>query len=136
MEIPVELARILITETADQQIIVLRETDGDRSFPIVIGFFEATAIDRGVKRIRTPRPMTHDLAASTIEKMGGRLQKIVVTSLVDHTFFAKLVIEVNGEIIEVDSRPSDAIAIAVTQELPIFVDEEVLGQVCAGPPDE
>lgn len=128
--IQMELKRIMITETSDQQVIVLKEKDGVREFPILIGIYEATAIDRSVKDIETPRPLTHDLLSSVVGHLGGRLERIVVNELRDSTFFAKLVIARNGESIEVDSRPSDAIALAVHEKAPIFVDEEVVEAVC------
>ena len=128
--VEMELSRILITETSEGQIIVLREKDGNRSFPIVIGYFEAAAIDRHVKEIHTPRPLTHDLLRSVITDMGGTLERIVITSLANETFYAELVISRDGKTITVDSRPSDAIALAVLEGSPIFVEESVLDQVC------
>jgi len=125
-----DLARIIINETTDQQIIVLKERMGDRQFPIVIGINEALSIDRRVKGIKTPRPMTHDLMASIIEAMDGQLEKIVVNDLRDHTFYAKLVIRHNGRLLEIDSRPSDAIALGVGSDTPIYVEEHVLQEVC------
>jgi bifunctional DNase/RNase len=109
---------------------MLKEVDGTRSFPIVIGIFEATSIDRRVKGMPSPRPLTHDLVASVIDNMGGELQDIVISELRDHTYFAKLRIRSNGELIEVDSRPSDAIALSVTAKVPIYVAEDVLNEVC------
>ena len=124
-----ELTRIIINETSDSHIIFLKEVDGDRMFPIVIGFFEASSIDRRVKNQPTQRPLTHDLLASTIELLGGELQDIYISELRDHTYFAKLRIRHEGELIEVDSRPSDAIAVAVTVDVPIYVSEDVLNEV-------
>jgi len=125
-----ELKRIIISEVHEQQIIVLREVDGERSFPIVIGIFEATSIDRRVKGMPSPRPLTHDLVASVIENMGGELRDIYISELRDHTYYAKLRIRIDGEMVEVDSRPSDAIALAVTAKVPIYVAEDVLDEVC------
>ena len=121
-----ELTRIIISENNEQQIIYLKEVDGERTFPIVIGIFEATSIDRRVKGASAPRPLTHDLLANTIDLLGGELQDIYISELRDHTYFAKLRIKHEGELIEVDSRPSDAIAVAVTVDVPIFVAEEVI----------
>ena len=129
MEVRMDLARIVISDTSEQQIIVLKETEGERQFPIVIGVTEALAIDRRVKGIVTPRPLTHDLLASVISHLGGELERIVVNDLRDHTFYAKLIIRRNGELIEVDARPSDAIALGVANETPIYVAESVLRQV-------
>jgi bifunctional DNase/RNase len=124
--VQMELKRIIISEVHDQQVIMLKEAEGDRSFPIVIGIFEATSIDRRVKGMPSPRPLTHDLVASVIESMGGELQDIFISELREHTYYAKLRIRSNGELIEVDCRPSDAIALAVTAKVPIYVNEDVI----------
>lgn len=129
MEIPVELCQILINETVNQQIVVLREKEGERSFPIVIGLPEVIAIDRRLKGEMLPRPMTHDLLAGVIEQMGGQLLKVVINDLQDHTFYARLHIRVRGEVVEVDSRPSDAIALSAGMDVPLFVDERVFDQL-------
>lgn len=129
MEVRMELARIVISDTNDQQIIVLRERAGSRQFPIVIGLNEASAIERRVKNIQTPRPLTHDLLANVIHELNGELEKIVIHDLRDHTFFAKLVIRQSGQLHELDSRPSDAIALGVAADTPIYVEESVLRQV-------
>jgi uncharacterized protein len=125
-----ELKRIIISEIHEQQVIMLKEVDGDRSFSIMIGIFEATSIDRRVKRLPSPRPLTHDLVTGVIDNLGGELRDIFISELKDHTYFAKLRIRQNGEMVEVDSRPSDAIALAVTASVPIYVSEEVLEEVC------
>ncbi|MEO6811033.1 MAG: bifunctional nuclease family protein [Isosphaeraceae bacterium] len=129
MAVQMELTRIIISDNNEQQIVYLKEVDGDRTFPIVIGFFEATSIDRRVRGQSTPRPLTHDLLAATIEALGGELQDIYISELRDHTYFAKLRIKHDGEIVEIDSRPSDAIALAVTAEASIFVSEDVIDEV-------
>jgi bifunctional DNase/RNase len=127
-----ELKRIIISEVHDQQVIMLKEVEGDRSFPIVIGIFEATSIDRRVKKLPSPRPLTHDLVTSVIDNLGGELRDVFISELRDHTYFAKLRIRINGEMVEVDSRPSDAVALAVTASVPIYVAEDVLEEVCGG----
>ncbi len=129
LAVQMELTRIIISENNEQQIIFLKEVEGTRTFPIVIGIFEATSIDRRVKEMPAPRPLTHDLLASTIELLGGELQDIYISELRDHTYYAKLRIRHDGELIEVDSRPSDAIAVAVTVDVPIFVSEDVLNEL-------
>jgi bifunctional DNase/RNase len=123
-----ELSRIIINENSDQHIIFLREVDGERTFPIVIGIFEATSIDRRVKNQPTVRPLTHDLLANTIDAMGGELQDISISELRSHTYYAKLRIRRDGELIEVDSRPSDAIALAVAVDVPIYVAEDIIDE--------
>ncbi|MCP4364043.1 MAG: bifunctional nuclease family protein [Planctomycetes bacterium] len=130
--VKMELARIMISETSDHQVIVLKESDGQRSFPIVIGLHEAWAIDRAVKEIPTPRPLTHDLVNSVIEELGAGLTQIIINDLRNNTFYAKLLVNKNGDkgLVEIDSRPSDAIAIAMQRKTPIFVEEKVLEEVC------
>ena len=128
MPVQMELKRIIISEVHEQQVILLREVEGERSFHIMIGIFEATSIDRRVKGTPSPRPLTHDLVASVIEHMGGELRDIYISELRDHTYYAKLRIRYEGELVEVDCRPSDAIALAVTAKVPIFVSEDVLGE--------
>jgi len=125
MEIQAELSRILINETSDQQIIVLKERNGNRSFPIVIGIVEIFAIDRRLKGKKPPRPMTHDLLASIIEQLGAKIDKIVINDLSNHTFYAQIHLSMNGEITKIDSRPSDAIALGVAAETPIYVADHV-----------
>jgi bifunctional DNase/RNase len=128
--VEVELARIVINETSDQQLIFLKEKGGERWFPIVIGVFEAIEINRKITDIRTPRPMTHDLLRNMLVELGGHVDRVVVDALKDATFFAKLHVTQNGgREHRIDSRPSDAIAIAVAEKAPIFVDEEVLNEV-------
>jgi len=129
MAVPMELHKIIISEMADQQIIVLKEVDGERKFPIVIGSGEAYAIDRRLKGIATPRPLTHDLLANVIEELGGTIDRIVINNLENHTFFAQIHIKRAGESIEIDSRPSDAIALGIASNVPIFVAEHVLDEV-------
>lgn len=124
-----ELSRIMISETSDHQIIVLKEKDGDRSFPIVIGLHEAWAIDRALKEIPTPRPLTHDLLINVITQLSDGLEKIEISDLKNNTFYAKIIIKQNGSILEVDSRPSDAIALAMQRKTPIYVAEKVLEEV-------
>jgi bifunctional DNase/RNase len=123
-----ELRRIIISELDEQQVIVLKEVDGDRSFPIVIGLFEASSIDRRVKGMVATRPLTHDLITGVIDQLGGEVQDILISDLKEHTYYAKLRVRHEGELIEVDCRPSDAIAVAVTAKVPIYVNEEVLGE--------
>jgi len=129
--VEMELSKIIITETGEYQVVWLREKDGERTFPILIGIFEAAAIDRAVREIQTPRPFTHDLIASMITALDVTLERILISALHSHTFYAKLFLQRNGGVVEVDSRPSDAIAIAVRLGTPIFVDEAVLDNVGA-----
>ncbi len=125
METEAELSRIIINEMSDQQVIVIKERHGERNFPIVIGIVEIFAIDRRLKGIEPPRPMTHDLLASVIENLGAKIEKIVINDLRHHTFFARIHLSVNGRSIEIDSRPSDAIALCAATKAPIFVADHV-----------
>ena len=131
MPVQMTLSRIIISEINEQQVIYLQEVDGDRTFPILIGIFEATSIDRRVKDHQSPRPLTHDLVVSMVEQLGAELDSVVISELRDHTYYAKLRVRQDGDLIEIDSRPSDAIAVAVTcnPQLPIYVSEEVLEDV-------
>jgi len=128
MAIQVELKRIIITETSDQQVIFLKEVTGERTFQIVIGSTEAFAIDRRLKGQPTPRPQTHELLSTVIEQLGGKLDRIMINDLQDATFFASLIIRHNGKMIEIDSRPSDAIALGVSNNVPIFVADHVINE--------
>jgi len=126
MEIAVEISKIIVNETVAQQVVVLKELQGQRRFfPMVIGMPEILAIDRRMKGVTYPRPLTHDLLANLIHEMGGILTKVVITDIRDHTFFANLVISQNGKEIKVDCRPSDAMALGVGLKIPFFVDETV-----------
>ena len=146
MAVQMELARILIRELVDHQIIELREVgDGEtnghapesasvfdagetrRRFPIVIGLPEAMAIERRLKNVPINRPQTHDLLASIIRQLGGTLESISINDLSDHTFFATLNVRTSsGDLVEIDSRPSDAIALGISERVPIYVEEHVL----------
>ena len=129
MAIRMELSRILICEMHDLQIIELTELDGERTFPILIGLAEAEAIKRRFQGVEIKRPLTHELLTNVIDAFGGTLESVIVSDLRDHTFFAELHIRTaSGEELVIDSRPSDAIALCVEAEVPIFVEEHVLEQ--------
>ena len=130
MSVQMELHKIIISEMQDKQLIWLKEVDGERKFTIVIGSNEALAIDRRLKGGTTPRPLTHDLLASVIEHLGGKLESIEINNLENHTFFARIHIRQDGQTIEVDSRPSDAIALGIANTVPIYVAQHVLDEVC------
>jgi len=139
MPIQMQLARIIISELTESQIIYLREQDGEREFPILIGIFEATNIDRRVKEdgYKPPRPLTHDLVVSTAEALGAKVESVIINDLSDQTYFAKLRLKTaDNETVEIDSRPSDAIAVAVTfsPPLPIYVAEHVLDEAASSTP--
>ncbi|MBX7168531.1 MAG: bifunctional nuclease family protein [Pirellulales bacterium] len=131
MPVQMELSRIIISEINNEQMIFLKEVDGDRTFPILIGIFEATSIDRRVKGQSSPRPLTHDLLVNVADQLGAEFQDVIISELKQQTYFARLRLRHDGELIEVDARPSDAIAVAVSckPHLPIYVNEEVLNDV-------
>jgi len=128
MPVEMKLARIIISEINESQYIYLKEVDGDRQFPILIGIFEATSIDRRVKKVNRPRPLTHDLIVSSVEMLGGEMDSVIINELSNQTYYAQLRIRKDGELIEIDARPSDAIALAVTCDppVPIWIEEGVL----------
>ncbi len=130
MAVRMELSRILIRETDDMHIVELREVGGERVFPIVIGLNEAAAIERRLMGQKPPRPLTHELLASVIEGLNAELEKILICDLKKSTFFARLYLRHDGKLVEIDSRPSDAIALGVARDVPIFVAEEVLEEAC------
>ena len=125
MEVLVEISKIIINEKVAQQVVVLKETEGERFFPIVIGMPEILAIDRRIKNQKFARPLTHDLLAATIESLGGTLEKMVITDLNNHTYYANLCIKINGQTVNIDCRPSDALAVSAGMNIPIYVDEAV-----------
>jgi bifunctional DNase/RNase len=127
--IEMELNKIIIDEKRHDQIIVLKEKNGERRLPIVIGLLEASSIKMKLSGMEPPRPLTHDLLKSAIENLNAKVEKIVIDKLLDNTFHAKLILKTNGTTKIVDARPSDSIALAVRTNSPIFVEEEVLKQV-------
>lgn len=125
----VELSKIIIDEKRQDQVIVLKEKNGDRQFPIVIGFLEASSIKMKISGIEVPRPMTHDLLLNTIEGLEARMERLIIDKLIDNTFHAKLEVKTaDGDVKLIDCRPSDGIAVAVRAEAPIYVEEDVINK--------
>ncbi len=122
------LSKVVMSENHDRQIIVLEEVEGERKFPIIIGFLEVFAIHRFINDEKPPRPLTHELIGNVLEKLEITLERVVVTELKNMTFYADLVLSQNGKEAHIDSRPSDAIALAVHRGAPILVDEDVISQ--------
>jgi len=134
MPVRMELSRILIRETSDTHTVELREAEGDRLFKIVIGINEAAAIERRLTGDKPPRPQTHELLGDVIEAMGGQIEQIYINDLRHDeygrgTFYARLKIKQGDETLDVDSRPSDALALGVGSDTPIYVSEHVLDEV-------
>ena len=136
--VEVDVINVAIDMKSKMPVIVLKEKEGDKTLPIWIGLFEAQSIALAMENIKPPRPLTHDLAKSLIEKLKGKVDRVVINDLRHNTFYAKIMIRQNGEDIQVDSRPSDAIALALRLRVPIFIEEEVLDKVAigTGPIDE
>lgn len=131
-----ELSQIRIDEKRGEQVIVLKEKNGKRFLPIVIGILEATAIKMEISGYQPPRPLTHDLLNNTIHELGATLIQIVVVKLEQNIFYAKLIIETgDGRTLEIDARPSDSIALAVRAKAPIYVSRTVLDQVSFQTPE-
>ena len=126
MMIEMKVKGLTLDPHTNVPIVVLRETEGDRALPIWVGIFEAHAIAREIENFETPRPMTHDLIKNLINDIKGRVDKILINDLKDNTFFAEIHLSMNGSEFVVDSRPSDAIAVALRMGSPIFVEEKVL----------
>lgn len=126
MEREMKIRGLMIDPAANTPIVVLKEVDGDQLLPIWVGPFEANAIAFEIEKMAPPRPMTHDLLRNLILQMDGRVRRVVVTELRNNTFFAVIELEIAGKMIFLDARPSDAIALALRVDAPIFVHESVL----------
>jgi len=125
--IAMELNKIVIDEKRHDQLIVLKEKNGVRVLPIVIGLAEASAIKMKISGFEPPRPLTHDLLHSTIGDLGAKIEKIIIDKLEENTFHAKVVLRTeSGQEKSVDARPSDSIALAVRAHAPIFVEDEII----------
>ncbi len=130
--VEMRLQSLKINDTGDRQYIALTEVGGDRDLTIVIGYSEVQAIDRFVKDVRPPRPMTHELVSNLIEATGCRIERIDITELRGGTFYAMIRLErPDGTLAEIDARPSDAIALATALKAPIFVADDVLREATA-----
>ena len=122
---------ILFDLTTNAPVVVLKDLEGKRILPIWIGPFEASAIEMELEDIKAPRPMTHDLLKNMLDNVGAKLTKIVVNDLQDNTFIATLHVSVNGKSVEIDSRPSDAIALALRTKAHIFAVDWILKEACS-----
>ena len=127
--VEMELFEVRIDDTSAEQVIILKEKEGDRLLPIVIGMFEAQSIHVRINDISLPRPLTHDLLMGVIDSLDAKVVRILINDLEDNTFYARLFLQTNGTEVDVDSRPSDAIALALRAEVPIFVEEKVFSRL-------
>jgi hypothetical protein len=126
MEVEMKIRGLMMDPVTNMPIVVLKDPSGDAVLPIWVGIYEANAIALEIEKVATPRPMTHDLIKNVLTGLESKVHKVVVTELRDDTFFAVIWIEREGRYISVDSRPSDALAIAMRLDCPIFVEDEVL----------
>jgi hypothetical protein len=126
MQIEMTIKGLMVDPITNMPIIILRDRDGQRVLPIWVGVFEANAIALQMENVATPRPMTHDLLKNVIADLKADIQKIVVSDLRDNTFYALIYLVVNGEPVAIDARPSDAIALALRAQAPIFVEDRVI----------
>ncbi len=138
MDIEVRIRGLMMDPATNMPIVVLKDIGSDTVMPIWVGIFEANAIAIEIEKVAAPRPMTHDLTRNLMRHMNAQLEKIVITELRDDTFFATLWIRQDGELMTLDARPSDAIALALRADCPIFVSEQVLQSAklnMSGPPE-
>lgn len=126
MEIEMRIRGLMMDPVTNMPIVILKDTGGDSILPIWVGVYEANAIALEIEKVQTPRPMTHDLIKNVLTGLDVRVQKVVVNELREDTFYATIWLERNGQTITIDSRPSDALALALRTDAPIFVEEEVL----------
>ena len=126
MQIEMTIKGLMVDPITNMPIVILRDEDGDRVLPIWVGIFEANAIALQIENVTTPRPMTHDLLRNVIADLDGSVEKIVVSDLKESTFYALIYVRIRGELVAVDARPSDAIALALRVSAPIYVEDEVV----------
>ncbi len=126
MEVEMKIRGLMMDPVSNMPIVILRELSGDTILPIWVGVFEANAIALEIEKVATPRPMTHDLIRTLLVGLNAEVRKVVVSELKDDTFYAVIWLEKDGEPISIDSRPSDALAVALRVDCPIYVDHAVL----------
>lgn len=138
MDIEVRIRGLMMDPATNMPIVVLKDVGSDTVMPIWVGIFEANAIAIEIEKVAAPRPMTHDLTRNLMRHMNAQLEKIVITELRDDTFFALLWLRQDGELVTLDARPSDAIALALRADCPIYVSEQVMQSAklnMSGPPE-
>ena len=125
-EVEMKIRGLMMDPVTNMPIVILKDVSGDAVLPIWVGIYEANAIALEIEKVTTPRPMTHDLIKNLLTGLDAQVHKIVVNDLREDTFFAVIWMEQNGKVISVDSRPSDALALALRLDCPIFVEDQVL----------
>jgi len=126
MEVEMKIRGLMVDPSTNMPIILLKDAQGEALLPIWVGLYEAQAIALEVEKSQTPRPLTHDLLKNLIHGLNAKVQRIVVTELKEDTFYAVIWMEQGGEVVAIDARPSDALALALRTDCPIYVDEDVL----------
>lgn len=126
MQVEMSIKGLMVDPVTNMPIVILHDSDGTRVLPIWVGVFEANAIALQIENVSTPRPMTHDLLRNVIQDLHGDVQKVVVSDLKDNTFYAVLHVLVDGRVVVIDARPSDAIALALRVRAPIFAEDTVI----------
>jgi bifunctional DNase/RNase len=126
MEVEMKIRGLMMDPVTNMPIVILKDIDGNAVLPIWVGVYEANAIALEIEKVTTPRPMTHDLIKNLLMGLGSGLRKVVVSELKDDTFYAVIWMERDGEMIAIDSRPSDALALALRLDCPIYVEDDVL----------
>jgi len=126
MEIEMKIRGLVMDPATNMPIVILKDVNGSAVLPIWVGIYEANAIALEIEKVTTPRPMTHDLLKNLLMGLDARVQKVVVSELRDDTFFALIWLERDGQVISIDSRPSDALALALRMDCPIYVEDDVL----------
>ncbi len=138
MDVEMKIRGLMVDPNTQQPIVILKDMTGNTVLPIWVGLFEASAIALEVEKASTPRPMTHDLLRNMIHGLDAKVERVVVSELKEDTFFAVIWLRQKGEVVTVDARPSDALALALRSDCPIFVSEEVLrtAKVIPSPADQ
>src|SRR2546428_3623258 len=126
MEVEMKIRGLMLDPVTNTPIVILKDSGGDTVLPIWVGVYEANAIALEMEKVSTPRPMTHDLIKNVLTGLETQVHKVVVTELREDTFYAVIWLERSGDVISIDSRPSDALALALRVDCPIFVDDDVL----------
>ena len=134
VEVTIESIRVSLISQA--RVVILKDVDGDRYLSIWIGQFEAEAIMVTLQEMEVARPLTHDLLKSVIQTLGGHVEQVIISDLKDDVFYARIVVELRGQRLEIDSRPSDALALAVRVHAPVYVDSAVMDKVAVHPEAE
>lgn len=133
--VEVEIDSIRVSLMSQHRIVILKDLSSDRFLPIWIGPYEAEAITVSLQEMEVARPLTHDLLRNVLQTLGAEVQRVNITELRDDVFYARIIVDVDGEIMEIDSRPSDALALAVRVHVPVYVDESVMEEAAAEPED-